>query len=415
MNRVLLVEDSLTQAAVLKSFLERQTPFVVDVAVSFAAAKQQIESASEPYLAALLDLYLPDVEPLDLVNHVVESQVPPIVFTGEYRDDIQDMIWSCPIVDYVIKGSHSSLEYLAELLIRLERNQGVKVLVVDDSRVARGLMSRLLKVHRYQVLEAESGARALEAVEANPELCLVVTDYQMPEMDGFELVSKIRERYSRRNLAIIGVSAEGSTKFSARFIKAGANDFIKKPFSSDEFYCRVMQNVAMVEHIREMRETAITDPLTALRNRRYFFEMAQLHFARAKRNRESFAVAMLDIDHFKRVNDQYGHDAGDETLRQVARILKQRFRESDIVCRLGGEEFGVAMPDMSDAECFRVLDIFRKTLAETPIPLRGREINVTISMGVCCEMSDSLESMLKTADKRLYTAKDSGRNRVVCS
>ena len=180
----------------------------------------------------------------------------------------------------------------------------------------------------------------MELVVQNPGVRLVITGNQLPGMDGIQLVQKIRERYSRNQLGIIGISAAGNSLLSAEFIKNGANDFlIRENFLTEEFYCRISQCMDQVEHVASIREAAIKDPLTRLFNRRYFFEMGNKMMATAARGNHPVVVAMLDVDHFKKINDRFGHQAGDRVLKKMASLLQKRCRKSDLLARFGGEEF----------------------------------------------------------------------------
>jgi diguanylate cyclase (GGDEF)-like protein len=214
-------------------------------------------------------------------------------------------------------------------------------------------------------------------------------------------------------LAIIGVSGSGGSVMSARFLKKGANDFIVKPFSNEEFYLRINQNVEMLEYIDAIRKAAIKDHLTGLYNRRYFFEVGEKLFKNAQRKNFDIVLAMIDIDHFKRVNDQYGHAVGDKVLRHISGIMTDRFRSSDVIARLGGEEFCVMAPGMSPDHCFEIFDTLRQSIASDPLTVDGNRIDTTISIGLTATLGATLEATLDHADRLLYQAKNQGRNRVV--
>jgi diguanylate cyclase (GGDEF)-like protein len=236
----------------------------------------------------------------------------------------------------------------------------------------------------------------------------------MPDMDGFQLTKKIRQKFNIEELAIIGASAQDYKNMSARFLKFGANDFLTKPFLSEEFYCRVTMNVNNLEYIQINKELSVRDFLTDLYNRRYFYEIGQKLFASSKRLEKHLSIAMLDIDHFKKINDTYGHDGGDKVLIAISQVLKNRFRASDIVSRFGGEEFCIFATDMNPDCAVKIFEELRQTVKDTTIIHEDKKINVTISIGVCNMRADTLEEMVKEADRKLYEAKNGGRDRVVC-
>jgi diguanylate cyclase (GGDEF)-like protein len=414
MNRILIVEDSVLHWKVLKRSICSSLDVEVDVAETFAEAEGKIKGRDRPYFAALVDLSLPDSPEGAAVGLTCAAEIPTIVFTASLSEKVEDTMWEKPIIDYVLKGGAETLEHVVELLIRIQRNPSTKVMVVDDSALSRSVVVKLLRIHRYQILEAESGKDALALLKEHPDTSLVITDYRMPGMDGFELTTHIRRSHSRRRLAVMGFSALGNHKLSARFMKYGANDFITKPFSVDEFYCRVQQNVDMVEYMHEIRNVSVTDFLTGMSNRRYFFDTVGKLLSVANRgNCPTPAVAMIDVDHFKKFNDTYGHDVGDIVLKHLATILQNRFRTADIVARLGGEEFAVFGIDMDAENALEIFNALREEITADTVDVDGEALHVTVSIGVCCELMDSVDLMLKAADTALYAAKAQGRNRVM--
>lgn len=411
MTKVLIVEDSRSFAELLARRVRLELGFEAHVAHSLTEAVERIGQGDE-YLAALVDLRLPDAPEGQSVELALAYSIPPIVFTADLSDAMRENFWSRHIVDYVLKDGPENVDYVVRLLGRLNTNPQTKVLVVDDSRSYRHAVLRLLAAHRYHALEAASGEEALAALEANPDLKLALVDYNMPGMDGFELTREMRRRLGKDVLAIIGVSAVGGARLSARFIKSGANDYLTKPFLVEEFYTRITQNLEMLEHIAQVRYMAERDYLTRAYNRRYFFSAgAQLHALLTRRS-QPVTVAMLDIDHFKAINDALGHEAGDAVLRQMAQLLESRFRVSDIVARVGGEEFCVLASGMGADRARLLFDELRAALAASPVEYDGQSIPYTVSIGLCCAQGLSLDDMLREADRMLYRSKAAGRNRV---
>ena len=235
----------------------------------------------------------------------------------------------------------------------------------------------------------------------------------MPEMNGFELVAKIRKEYSSDELAIIGISGHGSGLLSAKFLKKGANDFICKPFLNEEFHCRINQNIEILEHIAAVREASNKDYLTGLWNRRQFFDLGKTLYENAKRGNLNITLAMIDIDHFKRINDSYGHAVGDAALKQVARLLAANLRDADIVSRYGGEEFCVMTTNMSKQEAKMAFERIRKRIENAKIHTKSCEMTLTVSIGVTTRILDTLDATISLADEFLYQAKQNGRNRVI--
>ncbi len=414
MKKILVVEDNRMVGLMVSKRLEQQDYEPVWVK-TMAEARHCLEDGIL-FFAALLDYNLPDAANGEIIDLVVDRDIPSIVFTGMVDNEVRDKVWARNVVDYVLKEDSQSLNYIIYMLGRLEKNRGVKVLVVDSSPLQRQMQVDLLKIHHYQVLVADSGAEALELCQQHPEIKLIITDVQLPEMDGLELVKRLRRKYRREDLAIIGISSRREHLMAARFIKYGATDFlVKESLIAEEFYSRVTQAIEYLEQICLIRESAIKDHLTGLYNRRYFFDAGASMVASAQRNRTGLVCAMLDIDFFKKVNDSYGHDMGDLVLRQVADILAKRIRKSDIVARVGGEEFCILAQNVKPEAVADIFDGLRRIVGDAVITVPGTEekLSITVSIGVTTRATSSLGEMMKTADAFLYQAKEQGRNRVV--
>ncbi|MDY7031670.1 MAG: diguanylate cyclase [Thermodesulfobacteriota bacterium] len=415
MTDILMVEDSRFFGSIIKNRIESTLNFNVQWAKTYSHAVELIDDKKSDFFVGLLDLNLPDAPLGEIVDFAVSKNIPSIVFTGEFCDDLRDRIWEKKIIDYVLKESNGNVDYIISLIKRIYKNRSIKVLVVDDSMTSRKHVCDLLKVHQYNIFNAVNGVEAVSILDENPDIKMVITDYNMPKMDGFQLTRKIRTDHKKEEFVIIGMSAYGNNILSAKFIKNGANDFIIKPFSSEEFYCRITQNIEMNEYIAAVKDSSNRDYLTELYNRRYFFDVGKKLHAISKREERETTVAMIDIDHFKKINDVHGHDIGDAVLKRIGLILKERFRESDIVSRFGGEEFCIFALDMAHENVFRIFDELRGVIESTEMSIGEHTINVSVSIGVCSTLLNSLEQMIKQADIMLYKAKNEGRNRVLIS
>jgi len=407
---VLVVEDSKTYSKVLARSIQHSLGPIAVVAHSLKQAKEILESEKHRFFAAIIDLHLPDSSEGEMVEEVLSRNIPTIVLTGNYNKAVRDKILKTDILDYMVKGGHV-LQHIISLLRRLRTNCDIKVLVVDDSFTARNLVKRLLKKSHYQVLEATDGSEALDLLKENPEIKLVITDYNMPGMDGFDLITHIRKGFTMDELGIIGLSS--SSELSAQFLKIGANDFLDKDFSVEEFNCRVRLNLDMVDRFEEIRKASTTDHLTQLCNRRYFFKTANSLYSVCKRGKSPIALAMLDLDFFKKINDTYGHQAGDAVLRKVGNFLKTHTRQSDIVARYGGEEFCLLATNISKSAATYYFEKLRKGVENLDIICGSDRVKLSVSVGVETAPGKDLEEMLKKADRFLYQAKEDGRNRVI--
>ncbi len=408
----LLVEESSIIARMLKKSISTLPGYRVEIASSRAEAVELFADSPERFTAAVVDLELPDAQTGEVVDLTLEAGIATIVLTGNYDEETRARILEKRVVDYFLKGDQS-LAGLNDTLDRLRTNPDVEILVVDDSSAFRLMCRRLLETHRFTVREAGDGAEALEVLEAAPGITAVITDYEMPRMNGIELVSALRDRKPREDLAIIGVSALGDRYLPAKYLKHGADDFLTKPFESEEFYCRVYRSVTNIEQIQRITRAAYTDQLTDLPNRLQFFTFAPPLFEKAVHDGTPFALAMLDIDYFKRINDTFGHAAGDAALQHLARLLETNLEQSDIVARFGGEEFCVLSVGPADKAVSNKFERLRRAVEHSQVVFEGETIRFTLSMGVAIQAREHLDAVINRADEFLYQAKESGRNRVL--
>jgi len=229
----------------------------VTCASTYAEAARIVEDRPNDFFIALLDLNLPDASGGEIVDYAISKALPSLVFTTQFSEELRKSLFSKNIIDYVVKETPSSLDYVISVVRRIHANIGLKALIVDDSKTVRSVVSGLMRTQQLTALEAKNGVEALEVLKANPDVRVVVTDYDMPEMDGMNLIKKIRAEHSMDKLAIIGMSAHGDDVLSAQFIKSGANDFIHKPFQPEEFLCRVTQNLDMLENIMALQASNV--------------------------------------------------------------------------------------------------------------------------------------------------------------
>ncbi|NOH47245.1 diguanylate cyclase [Vibrio rotiferianus] len=400
-KRILVVEDSRAYRNYLQQILTK-AGYEVLAAESYDEAKSTLASQPE-LLCAVLDYCLPDAQDGEIIDLLLSHNQKVIVLTAMFQEDIREQMLAKGVLDYILKDSMASVSYLLPLIKRLTNNQQHKCLVVDDSMTVRHHVVQLLEHQYIQTLQAENGQQAIELIEQNPDITFILTDHDMPIKDGITMIRELRQNFDKNQLAILGISGSDDHTMTARFLKAGANDFLYKPFNQEEFFCRVHQILDMKEATTELFRMANQDALTGLWNRRFLF--GQACDGCEKRN-----IAMLDIDFFKKVNDNYGHDGGDAALVMVANILKIYFPD-DVIARFGGEEFCIHACGSYEDFVTR-LEQMRQRVEKTPIPYQDKNIQVTISVGVASVEGD-LDQQIKVADDRLYQAKGNGRNQTI--
>lgn len=410
--KVIIVEDSSIVTKIIRHILKTEAHIDVSFASSFSEAKKLYEHLKDDIFLALVDLNLPDAPDGEVVNYMLEKKIPTVVLTGSFDKKKREELQSKGIVDYVTKEGRYSYNYAIKLVHRLYANQNIKVLVVDDSNTSRGFICQLLHRHKYQVLEARDGVEAIHILLNNPDIKLLITDYNMPRMDGFQLVQNIRYKYEKSDLIIIGLSSEEQKGLSTKFIKNGANDFLQKPFNHEEFHCRITHNVESLELIEKVRDSANRDYLTNAYNRRYFFQEGEELYKQAKAANTQLAAVMIDIDLFKNVNDNYGHNTGDIVLQKVSALLNESLSRF-LIARAGGEEFFALLPGLDNEKALSLIDKIREITSTIPIYTENGNIYITFSGGVSNNLCETLDEQLGIADSYLYRAKDAGRNLII--
>ena len=411
-QRLLVVEDSKPIATVIKQ-IAQSLNFEVVLATTLAQV-EEILSNDTDFFAATVDYALPDANDGEAIPCVLSHGIPSVVMTGKMDDATRQKILAQPVIDYIPKENSQAFLYLKRVLHWQQTNSKNAILVVDDSSSARNHIVELLKRRNFSVQTANNGVQALEKLKQHKDIKMVITDLEMPEMDGITLTNEIRKKYSREQLAVIGISGAASGIHSARFIKNGADDFLRKPFCPEEFYCRITQNIESLNNIAQIQHAANTDYLTELSNRRAFFRNASQRISEYTKRKVSYCLAVLDIDYFKKVNDQYGHDAGDQVLKVLALYMRKHFG-AGLTARLGGEEFAILIHGLDSDQLYNKLDDFRREIGVSALPAGDTQISITISIGTVMDSKESLSKQMNEADNALYLAKDNGRNQIVIS
>ena len=412
MQRILIVEDNKTLAKLIAKKIKSEIDMEVDVAYSLQEAKLFIKMYK--YFIVLADLNLPDAPNGEIVDYALKKENRVIVLSGNVDKSLRTELLSKNIIDYINKGGINDINYIINIIKRLQKNIKHTILVVDDSMVFRKHMKKMLENLFYKVITVAHGEEAINLLHTNIDVSLVLTDYHMPVMDGIKLTAAIRENYTKHDLCIIAISSNSDEEINALFLKEGANDYIKKPFSKEEFSCRINNSIEALENIQIITNSANRDFLTGLYNRRFFFKDVQTYFDDALQHDEYFAIAMIDIDHFKKVNDTYGHDAGDKAIIDFSELLRANTDHHDVVARFGGEEFCVILKGVSSNEAKNIMEKLRsKVERSVTMSDKDEEIRFTISIGLVTHHEDTLDATINQADLYLYDAKNNGRNQVV--
>lgn len=298
----------------------------------------------------------------------------------------------------------------------------MRILIAEDDPTSRLVLERILAKWGYEVICATDGDQAWKILSQPGAPQLVILDRVMPGLSGLEVCRRVREQEqgSEHYTYIILLTALDAQEEIVAGLEAGADDYITKPYNLPELKVRVnagQRVIGLTTRLlaaeEELRRQATTDPLTGVLNRRAMFDRLEKETVRSARSGTPFSLALLDLDHFKQINDTYGHTAGDEVLRQCVARVSRSLRRYDSLGRVGGEEFLILTPGVDAADAENLFERIRKRIAQTRIRYEGQLIKVTASIGVVTTAGEgSVDRLFALADQALYRAKEAGRNRV---
>ena len=297
----------------------------------------------------------------------------------------------------------------------------MRILIAEDDFTSRTMLAAVLRKVGYEIVEANNGAEAWLALQQSDAPQMAIIDWMMPEMDGLELVRRVRGLPTDQPPYLIMLTSKGEKADIIAGLDAGANDYLGKPFDAGELRARVNVGFRMVEMqaaLIESREAlahqAAHDSLTGMFNRRAILDHLHKQLAHTHRHGQALAVGICDIDHFKKINDTYGHQTGDDILCGLAANLNKALREDDTVGRMGGEEFLIVSTIRTGTDGQALFARIHSQIAQTTLVTRSGSLHITVSIGVATAVAGStVDSLLERSDLALYQAKNEGRNRVV--
>ena len=452
--RILVVDDVPANVKLLEARLLAEY-FEVLPAYSGADALEACENGKVDVV--LLDVMMPHMDGFEVCRRLkvdpATQHIPVVMVTA--LDQVSDRVRGLeagaddfltkPVNDLQLMTRVKSLVRLKTLTDELRlraattRNIGIeellsrrntaaeapaRVLLVDERAASAERVAKMLR-GRYELsVAADPNAAFFQAADGDYDCVIVSTTFA--DYDPLRLCSQLRTLDRTRFVPIMLLAEEGEEARLVRGLELGVNDYLVRPIDQHELVARLATQVKRKRYNDHLRasvaqtiEMAVTDGLTGLHNRRYLDSHLATLFERARNRRRPLSLMITDIDRFKSINDTYGHDAGDEVLREFATRLRKNVRGIDLACRMGGEEFVVVMPDTDGAIAEKVAERIRAQIADTPFAIGGdgQTIPVTVSVGVAAMMpgADTVEAMLKRADIALYEAKNGGRNRVVAA
>jgi two-component system cell cycle response regulator len=450
--RILVVDDILANVKLLEAKLTSEY-FEVVTAIDGPSALEVVQR-EKPDLV-LLDVMMPGMDGFEVCRIIkgdpVTEHIPVVMVTAldQASDRVAgieagaDDFLTKPVNDIALMARVKGLVRLKVMMdeLRMRETTGEAIgidligesrpedlsekgelLVIEERRIgAKKISDTLSELYNITIQATQEGC---EKAMSEKAFDLVLINLSVQGFDGLRLCSHIRSKEQTRNVPILVIVDDGDTQRLAKALEIGVNDYVQRPIDRNELYARGKIQLKRKRYADRLRsnfhktvELAITDPLTDLYNRRYM----QSHLDTITRENagtgKSVSYIIVDIDYFKRVNDEHGHDAGDEVLKMFAKRIMQNIRGADLACRYGGEEFVVIMPDTDLSFAQMVAERLRMYVADEPFKIEscGKSLNLTISIGVACSegRSDEPAEIMRRADQALYRAKRDGRNRVV--
>lgn len=450
--RVLVVDDVPANVRLLEARLSAEY-FDVLTATCGSEALAMCERAECDIV--LLDVMMPDMDGFEvcrlLKKNASTHHIPVVIVTAldHPSDRVRgleagaDDFLTKPVSDIQLIARVRSLARLKtmtdELRMRAVTSQEIgiqnresdaiaesgkkgHVLVVDDRQSSYDRIVSMLQSEHSVDLERDPSEALFHAAEGNYDL--VIVSLALENFDGLRLCSQLRSLERTRNIPVLAIAEGEDNSRMIRGLEIGVNDFLQRPIDKNELLARVRTQIKKKRYTERLRdnvqlsiEMAITDALTGLYNRRYMENHLAALIDQAASRGKPLALLVLDIDHFKSVNDTHGHDAGDDVLREFALRMRKSIRGLDLACRYGGEEFVIVMPETEMSVATAVAERLRRRIASEPFLIQqgSGSIDVTISIGIATldASSDNGAKILKRADQALYRAKRDGRNRVV--
>ncbi len=387
MEKILVIEDNQALATMLSLKIEAELPFEVDVAYSLKEAQLFVRTFE--YFTVLVESTLPDAPHGKAVDAMLSKGMNCIVLSGNMDREFRNTMLKKPIIDYVAKGGVDDIDFVIATLERLSKNRQHTVMLVDDSMLFRKQMKGMLERLFFNVIACAHGEEAINLLQERDDISLVVTDYNMPVMNGLELTVAVRKQFKKHQLSIIAISGNSDEEVSAMFLKHGATDFIKKPFSKEEFSCRINNTIEALENIAAITNSAHRDFATGLYNRRHFDTYMKQYLKQIHETPESFSLVMTELKH------PYTQDE----FVTFSEILRSYMQPNDLLVRYSDEEFCMLLKQRNAEQTQRLLEQINRYIVA---------VGMEAAWGFTCNFDNSIDEMLNHVDMMLYNAKKSG-------
>jgi len=413
--RVLIAEQEQALRDALADRVEKSLGVSADTVNTAAAVRKLMDQHAGEYVLAVVDTRLPDAPNGEVLDVLTANSIPTIAISSKVTDEIATRLLDKHIIDCVLKRNEEDTELLADIVQQTLCNPQRKIIYFSTDDFNRKKIRQLLDIHRYTIIDVRNKADIRRQLSEHRDISLVIMDQSTLQFNAIETISELRQHYRREDLAIAAVCDHEDQQLGAKLLRAGANDVIRQPMPTDEFYYRVKQCVESVERVREIKYSATRDLLTGAYNRDYLFDVGEKLYASAKRGDIKLTLAMIEIDKFEDLTTQHSPEASNTVLETLAPLLSAELRQNDVLARYDASTFACLISNVGEHNAIMVCERIRQTVSKACIEYQSNQLSVSCSIGATTNPDDSLLNMIGDAHRLLQDAIEKGRNCVVVS
>lgn len=411
MQKILIYEENQDYMMLLKELLKNDNLFVEYINVmNFKEFKDNINNVK---LVIIDERFL---EKEEIKNLLYDSKKPFILLIDFNNNEIISKYGNEELIDYIIKTDLTNINYTKGIIEQYFKRENEKILLISkDEELIKKFTKFINRFNKSLIIS--NSFYEVPKILYRQRINIIFTEYFLETekaIDSFDMINSLRTNYKKNTLSIIALTDYGRTKegLSTKFLRTGGNDFLFKECNVIEFYSRLVANYEILDLFNKIEDRAIKDYLTNIYNRRYFFEYGSNKYMKSKRNNKDLYLIVMDIDKFKKINDEYGHDVGDLVIKEFVRGIRELIpTNNSLFARLGGEEFGLMIWDYKYEEIEKNLEEIMFYFRNKKIQIQeDKELQITVSIGVTNDYSEDLDKMMKISDELLYDVKNNGRN-----
>jgi diguanylate cyclase (GGDEF)-like protein len=411
-NKILIIEDSINIRNFLKEVFENEKMEVeVLECNSYLEAKKILKLHQNFIFSSIVDIHLRDADNGEIIDLMNEYKIPTIVLTSSINKELENIAKRKKIIEYININDYDSVNYTSLTIKRLILNKEETIVFINNNLNLLNYYVHNLKEVQYNIEIFNNVDFALKYIDKNiSDIRMVITEFSMKNFNVYNIIQKIRNKYSKDILGILVLSDINDDEIINKILKTGINDYMKLPISREEFYLKINLNVELLRIFKKTKDFANIDPLTGIHNRRFVFETGNLLLDLAKREERKLSYIMIDIDNFKKINDNYGHNVGDQIIISTSNVLKKCLRTSDLSSRWGGEEFFILLEQENEENIEIIIKKIQEEINKLTYIFDNKDLKFTVSIGIYIGSESELEEGIRKADKALYYSKNNGKN-----